>query len=201
MTTKEEREHETTVKGMIRVSGRDVWVVDRSLFPTRGPVNQKLKFLLRYGILAPSYFNLQPWKFLVKGDTIFFYADLDRALPITDPHNRALYLSCGCVLNYLNLAARHYGYEGSGFIARFMVLDRPLGNVKLFPPDPTGELIATFDLGQSGHDISAKEEILFQAITRSHTSWNAYQGTSPLFASVRLSMPRRADPGRPTGAV
>lgn len=119
MTTKEEREHETTVKGMIRVSGRDVWVVDRSLFPTRGPVGQKLKFLLRYGILAPSYFNLQPWKFLVKNDTIFFYADLDRALPITDPHNRALYLSCGCVLNYLNLAARHYGYEGASTSASY----------------------------------------------------------------------------------
>jgi len=103
----------TTVKGLIRISGKEVWTIDPALFPIRGTIQQKLKFLLRYAILAPSQFNTQPWKFMVKSDKIILFCDRDRAMNVADPDDRAMMLSCGSLLHYLWLATRHFGYKGT----------------------------------------------------------------------------------------
>lgn len=102
----------TTVKGMIRIHGTDVWTIDPTLFPVLGLPQQQMKFLLRYATLAPSAFNSQPWLFLVKDDEVSLYINRRHCMVAADPHDRGIYLSCGAVLQYLWLAARHYGYKG-----------------------------------------------------------------------------------------
>ncbi len=61
---------------------------------------------------APSMHNAQPWEFrFVRGDGAFHVrADLDRAMPRTDPTTRALHLGCAAALFNLRVAAAHAGW-------------------------------------------------------------------------------------------
>jgi len=80
-------------------------------FPDHGRLRERLLFLLRYAVLAPSFRNTQPWKFSVDGHRIAFFADRTRWLVASDPAARDLRLSVGCALENLVVAARHFGYE------------------------------------------------------------------------------------------
>jgi nitroreductase len=44
------------------------WNVDAGDYPSSGEMDEKLKFLLRYAVLAPSGPNNQPWKLAVDGN-------------------------------------------------------------------------------------------------------------------------------------
>ncbi|HSQ61533.1 MAG TPA: nitroreductase [Acidobacteriota bacterium] len=96
--------HEPTV-------GADPWRVREEDFPSIGPSASKLRFLLQYAVLAPSGHNTQPWLFRIVGDHVDVYADRTRALPVVDPEDRALTISCGAAIQNLTLALRHFGYR------------------------------------------------------------------------------------------
>ncbi|MDZ4801317.1 MAG: hypothetical protein SGI92_24435 [Bryobacteraceae bacterium] len=83
--------------------------LSQSEFPADGSARSKLEFLIRYAILAPSGHNTQPWKFRINGSTLDVVGDLSRAMPITDPDNRELVMSCGAALLNLRVAARNFG--------------------------------------------------------------------------------------------
>ncbi len=51
------------------------WKVKESEFPHNGTIEEKLKFILNYAILAPSSHNTQPWLFKVDSEAIYLYAD------------------------------------------------------------------------------------------------------------------------------
>jgi hypothetical protein len=69
-----------------------------------------LQEILRYATLAPSGHNTQPWKFAASPGHIRISPDLERALPVVDPDHRELWISLGCALENLLLAARACGY-------------------------------------------------------------------------------------------
>jgi nitroreductase len=79
-------------------------------FPTWGTLEDKAAFLLRYAILAPSSHNSQPWSFSLERDGVAIVPDLRRWLPEADPDQRELYLSLGCALENLLIAAEHFGF-------------------------------------------------------------------------------------------
>ncbi len=81
----------------------------QSEFPADRPDAAKLEYLVRYAILAPSGHNTQPWKFRIHGSVLELYADLTRAMPVTDPDHRELVMSCGAALLNLRVAARNFG--------------------------------------------------------------------------------------------
>lgn len=58
---------------------------------------------------APSSHNTQPWRFEVADDTIELFADHDRRLPVNDPMDRELLISCGAALANLEVASAHIG--------------------------------------------------------------------------------------------
>lgn len=119
-------------------------------YPADGSVKDQLTFLVQYGLLAPSVRNSQPWKFEVRDDAVYLYADQDRALPQTDPVRRQLIISCGAALHHLHAAARHFGHSV---------------HVETFP-EGDGELLARIRLG--GRSAPAEmDTILFYAIHKS----------------------------------
>ncbi|WP_236621021.1 Acg family FMN-binding oxidoreductase [Rhodopirellula sallentina] len=67
-------------------------------------LNKRLRGAVEFAVLAPSSHNTQPWKFRIVRDGIELYADRDRALPVVDPHDRELTISCGAALYHLRLA-------------------------------------------------------------------------------------------------
>ncbi|WP_417346641.1 Acg family FMN-binding oxidoreductase [Ferrimonas sp.] len=66
---------------------------------------QTARQMVHSAMLAPSSHNSQPWRFRLQDDSIELLADRSRALPVTDPDDRELHISCGCALMNMRLAA------------------------------------------------------------------------------------------------
>lgn len=64
-----------------------------------------LQALVQAASLAPSSHNTQPWLFRIHDRTVELLADRTRALPVNDPEDRELTISCGCALFNLRAAA------------------------------------------------------------------------------------------------
>ena len=69
-----------------------------------------LKSLIHYATLAANGHNAQPWKFALKDYAIEIHPDYSRRLPVVDPHDRELWISLGCALENLLVAAHASGY-------------------------------------------------------------------------------------------
>lgn len=89
------------------------WQIDESELQSNSTHMERLTFLINYAILAPSSHNSQPWLFNVSEDRIRIYADRSRALSVADPDGRELFMSLGCALENLVIAAEHFGYNCS----------------------------------------------------------------------------------------
>lgn len=77
--------------------------------PTDKPVDDRLRYALRQATLAPSSHNSQPWRFVTDDDRILLCADRLRALPVVDPFDRELTISCGAALFNLRVALASLG--------------------------------------------------------------------------------------------
>lgn len=123
-------------------------------FPTTGTAQEKLRFLLEYAVLAPSSHNSQPWLFRLAADHVDLIADRSRALPVIDPQDRELLISCGAALGHLQIALRRFGYAGE---------------VQTFPNPTDRDLLARVGLGQP-HVPDAHDESQFQSLFARHTN-------------------------------
>jgi hypothetical protein len=83
----------------------------RELFKKDSAISVQMRELVRYATLASNSHNTQPWKFVIKENTIEIHPDHTRSLPIVDPNGRELWISLGCALENLVIAARVSGYE------------------------------------------------------------------------------------------
>ena len=153
-----------------KTSPGNAWDVHEHDFPRDAPLAAKAWFALRYAALAPSSHNSQPWRFIVSGDTIDLLADRTRSLPVADPYDRELIISCGAALLNLRAALAHFGL---GF------------NISLFPAEADPDLIARVRLvdggkaggnaggsagGHAGGPADKALAHLFPAITRRATN-------------------------------
>lgn len=94
--------------------------------------------LVSYAILAPNPHNRQPWLVdLRREGEITLHCDLERLLPMTDPHGRQILIGHGCFLELLALAATAFGQraeialfpEGEPGMERLD--ERPVARVRL----------------------------------------------------------------------
>lgn len=129
------------------------WQIEEGGFPVEGNDDWKLAWLVRWAVLAPSSHNTQPWVFRIEDGTLDLYADRTRALPVVDPDNREMTISCGAALFHLWLALRHFGYAGD------IELQPEIGNV---------DLLARVRLGEM-RSPRAEGELLFAQVQRRHT--------------------------------
>jgi nitroreductase len=65
--------------------------------------------LIEQAVRAPSSHNTQPWLFQVRPGAVELHADRSRALPVNEPHDRELHISCGAALFNLEVAAARTG--------------------------------------------------------------------------------------------
>jgi hypothetical protein len=89
------------------------WEVEESDFPKKGNIEDKARFLLQYAILAPSSFNVQPWKLKLENNKIIVKPDFSRQLPTSDRTNRLLYISLGCLVKNFEISANWFGFSVS----------------------------------------------------------------------------------------
>ncbi|KTG17525.1 MULTISPECIES: nitroreductase family protein [unclassified Guyparkeria] len=68
-----------------------------------------LQELIARTIRAPSSHNTQPWRFRPERGGVSVLADRERRLPVNDPADRELTISCGCALMNLRVATAAAG--------------------------------------------------------------------------------------------
>jgi hypothetical protein len=138
----------------------NAWEIDSKDYPEEGTLTDKLKFILRYAILAPSSHNTQPWKFSLNGNTIFVYIDHNRWLKIADSDKREIYISIGCAIENLLIAAKYFGFSST---------------IDYFPKGEDNELVASIKLQKQNFTASKNDIALFKAIPQRHTNHNIFQ--------------------------
>ena len=131
------------------------WTIDGRAFPTGADLRTQLRFAVRYAILAPSSHNTQPWLFRIGDARVELVCDRTRALPVVDPDDRELLISCGAALFVLRLTLHAHGLA-----ERTTIL-----------PDPTdGDLLARVDvIGNASpqtQDVRLFEEIQSRVTSR-----------------------------------
>ncbi|MCX6680321.1 MAG: hypothetical protein NTX42_08155 [Methanothrix sp.] len=137
----------------------DAWNIKESDFPANDSREEKLTFLLNYAVLAPSSHNSQPWKFNVTNESILVFADRSRGLQVADRDQRELYISMGCALENLVIAAEHFGYNCS---------------VSYFPGEK--DLVAKVVLQPAANPLNpSRDTRLFSAIFSRQTNRNPYE--------------------------
>jgi hypothetical protein len=123
-------------------------------FPITGTAAEKLRAAVRYAIRAPSSHNSQPWQFHINGDTLELRADRTRGLPVVDPDDRELVISCGAALFHLCLALRHFGWTPQ---------------VERLPDAADPDSLAHVRI-TGAWERTAADEALFRAIPARHTN-------------------------------
>jgi hypothetical protein len=78
--------------------------------PKRGAsMGETLHFAVRCAVMAPSSHNSQPWQFKILDDGLMLMLDRCRALPVVDPYDREMVISCGAALFNIRVALAYAG--------------------------------------------------------------------------------------------
>jgi hypothetical protein len=119
-----------------------------------------LRLALRDALKAPSAHNVQPWRFTVRGASVELWADPTRRLPVVDPDDRELTISCGAALGFLQISLLRYGYEPH---VELLLDGARLARISLGPPhvptDRTKELAAAIDRCHANRGPFATEPV------------------------------------------
>jgi nitroreductase len=135
------------------------WQIKSQDFPWEAGERERQEFLLRYALLAPSTRNTQPWKFALEGDRIQIFLDPSRWQPVADHDQREMYISIGCALENLIIAAEHFGY----------------GTYVQYCPSPlNAHLAAVIGLTPGGDPSPFRPPALFDMLTHRCTNHKAY---------------------------
>lgn len=113
--------------------------------------------LIPFAVRAPSGHNTQPWQFSVEQETIRIYPDLSRRLSVVDPDDHALFISLGCALENLVVAAAKQGLAAS---------------IDYFPSDELEECLRVRLSEGADEDTHA----LFRAIPERQSNRGTYDG-------------------------
>jgi len=107
------------------------WEINSRDFPYDGNFRAQASFLIRYAILAPNSHNTQPWKFNISNNFIEVCPDCTRSLSYSDRTHRELYLSLGCCIGNLLIAADYFGFEAKIEYLPESTLANVAANIKL----------------------------------------------------------------------
>ncbi|TSC78753.1 MAG: nitroreductase [Parcubacteria group bacterium Gr01-1014_33] len=86
------------------------WNIDIQEFNRQKSDRDRLRFLIKFAILAPSSHNSQPWDFKIINNALFLLRNPARFLPVSDPLNRHVYIALGCAIENFSIAADYFGF-------------------------------------------------------------------------------------------
>lgn len=148
----------------------------------RTPVRENLLIsrIIPLAILAPSAHNTQPWQFAARENTLEVYVDWSRHLAVSDPTKRQLYISIGCAITNVRIAATRWGYTTE--LTYF-----PEGDDE---QKPVARITMIVNHAPS---LTEHASSLFAAIKQRHTDRSLYD-SKPLREQERAALVSRENP-------
>jgi hypothetical protein len=143
-------------------SAYDTNRLKRDDFYKQKGLEDKLCFLAKYALFAPSRNNTKPWKVEAKDNKIFLYADLSKRLDIADPYNREMYISLGCAIANIEIVAEFYDLHYFAYN---------------FTEKEINNLVTIFTFSQDNEPIKTFPVSLFHYIPLRHTNRSQYAQT------------------------
>ena len=145
-------------EGSVRTNLRDR--LSESAFPWHGTMEEKIAYLLRYAIPAPSSHDSRSWRFSVVQNTVELRPALPPWLCGADCDRRELDIGLGCALENVLIAAERFGF----------------GHEVVYPADGrTGAPAASVTLLAEGTPSTCRPAELFEAITTRATNGGRYE--------------------------
>ncbi|MDO8650464.1 MAG: nitroreductase family protein [Candidatus Berkelbacteria bacterium] len=89
----------------------NVWDIKPRDFPAKAINADKISYLLRYAILAPSAHNVQPWQCKIVNNGAEIHRHPTRALDVSDPTKRQTTISLGAFVCNFVTAASAFGIK------------------------------------------------------------------------------------------
>ncbi len=126
---------------------------------TRPSIARELEHAVRCATLAPSSHNSQPWLFQLGEKHVDLWADRSRALPVVDPFDRELVISCGAALFHLRIALQRLGWRVQ---------------VDLLPDSHAPDHLARVTL-EERESPSTETRLLYDCIPRRHTNRGPFE--------------------------
>ena len=146
----------------------DGWYVGDEPLP-----DHPLERLVYYARLAPSSNNQQPWKFVVSDTEIDVFADTDKWLRVADRDRREMFISLGCAIESIRIAADYAGYGTS---------------VKHFPVHNNETMVARIAVEREGPKRDAAVGHLLRYMLLRHTSHRLFERGRPVSDMDRKSL-------------
>jgi nitroreductase len=140
------------------------WEIHTGDFFDQKTAEDKMRFLIRFAVLASSSHNSQPWKFRINHQSILVLADSTRRLRESDKNDRQLFLSIGCAIKNILIAADYYGLGKT---------------VTYFPDKNDRQYAARIDIDFSISIAKPAENHLVFAITKRVSNRNKYSEKLP----------------------
>jgi len=168
-------------------------------FPAYGTQREKSRFLLKYAVLAPSKYNVQPWGFDISGNSVEVICNRHGALQQSDPNNRELIMSCGAAVFNFRVAAAHFGcetnvqafpYHGDGFLVARIFLRNGVTENLANSPRHSALVNDDDNVKLETQDSNSPDDELFQAILIRHTVGGNFRDRTP--SDKALTLCRRA---------
>lgn len=144
---------------MRQYKGLDPWSVTIDDFPPSDNATAQLRAAICWAVLAPSGHNTQPWLFRVADDVAEVRADRTKALPVVDPDDREMMMSCAAAVTNVELAMARFG--------------RPV-EVEWFPDPSDADLVAAV---RAAGDAAPppSDTAMFDAITVRQTNRSPFR--------------------------
>lgn len=153
------------------------WEIDLQEFFECATEEERIHFLLRFAILAPSTHNSQPWQFKVRKNEITLSLASRVDLPVGDRELRQRYIALGCALENLLIAIDYYGY---------------IATVKMLGNNNNIDIIIRIEL--TVHTHTNDESHLIHQIKKRATNRSHYR-MEPLTQQLRQDIDKCIFPG------
>jgi nitroreductase len=86
------------------------WSLAQAKPPPAASLQENIEHIVLCGTLAASVHNTQPWEFAIRDANIIVSIRPGQRLPMADPSGRNIFISLGCCLANIKVAAHALGY-------------------------------------------------------------------------------------------